>query len=191
MCRIRDPSHGELDDGALLAASLGGGDAGRRAFEAIVRRHEGWLVRLTTYILGSQAEAEEVTQEVFLRAYRARGTFRGEATVRGWLRVIATRLAYNHRSSARARQRREYRVGELATTSTPDPRSRYEADDALVKVLAELSYPYREILLLRHLEELSLQEIAEVLDIGLSAAKMRLGRARVAFLERFKEKTDG
>jgi len=55
--------------------------------------------------------------------------------------------------------------------------------------LARLSYPYREILLLRHVEEMALEDIATVLDVGLSAAKMRLSRARKAFMEHYEEVT--
>ena len=57
-----------------------------------------------------------------------------------------------------------------------------EARDALLKVLDRLPYPDREVLILRHLEELSVEEIAAMLDIGRSAAKMRLKRARERFM---------
>jgi RNA polymerase sigma-70 factor (ECF subfamily) len=177
----------EPDDSELVARAKGGGAAGRRAFGELVRRHLAWLVRLVAYFIGSHAEAEEVAQEVLLRAHAGLADFRGDASFRGWLRIIATRLSYNHTRSNTARRRREMDIGPMLAEPAPGPD--LATRQALLLVLGRLPYPYREILLLRHVEEMSIREIAATLEIGESAAKMRLSRARAAFAECHEEVT--
>lgn len=174
-------------DRELVKCAQAGGTSGRRAFGELVRRHLAWLVRLVTYFIGSRAEAEEVAQEVLLRAYTGLADFRGDASFRGWLRIIATRLSYNHTRSNAARRRRELDIGPMLAEPLPAPD--LATREALLLVLGRLPYPYREILLLRHVEEMSIREIAETLEIGESAAKMRLSRARTAFAECHEEVT--
>ena len=170
-----------VGESSLVARARAGGSDGHAAFRVLVERHQAWLVRYLYYVLGSMADAEDVAQDALVRAYEALPTFRGDAGFRTWLRRIATRLAYNHRRDARTRQRYHDHDRAVVSRFAPGPAEATEARDTLVKVLHALPYPYREILILRHVEALSVAEIAAVLDIGLSAAKMRLSRARDAF----------
>ena len=163
----------------LVARARRGGPDGRQAFRDLVIDHQAWLTRYVFYVLGSMDQADDVVQEVFIRAYSALDGYRGESGLRPWLRTIATRLAFNHRRDQATRSRVE---GQAAQSELlPPVGGAFEAREALLGTLAELPYPYREILVLRFVEELSVGEIAETLVIGLSAAKMRLKRAREAF----------
>jgi RNA polymerase sigma-70 factor (ECF subfamily) len=170
------PTPEELD--LILRAQQGGAD-GQQAFRSLVRLHEAWLVRYLYYVLRDMSAADDVAQEVLLKAYEGLPLFRATSSFRTWLRTIATRLAFNHRRDASTRRRYE---DQVPSSVLPGLAAEVEARDALLKLLDELSYPYREILLLRHVEELSIEEIAVTLDIGTSAAKMRLKRARDSFL---------
>ena len=163
----------------LVKRAKEGGPAGKAAFSRLVERHHTWLVRYLYFLLGGSSDAEDIAQEALVRAFLAMDRFRGESGFRTWLRPIATRLAFNHRRDAATRQKYEDML------DMPDHRMSDEmsvvSKDALLKVLAELSYPYREILVLRYVEELAIKDISLNLNIGLSAAKMRLARAREGF----------
>ncbi len=169
----------------LIDLALAGGPAGRAAFGDLVRANQVWLVRLLFYLLHDMGSAEDVAQEAFVRAHRGLPHFRRDSLFRGWLRRIATRLAFNHRRDATTRANYELKVER--SQLMPPPGRAVEAHDALLKVLVAVPYPYREILLLRFVEELSVLEIASALDIGESAVKMRLSRARAAFGEHYSE----
>ncbi len=172
-----------LDEHELVHAAKAGGEAGREAYSELVRRHQAWLVRLVSQLMRiAPTEAEDLAQEAFVRTYAGIGRLPEDVSFRGWIRVVAMRLAFNAR---RNRQTRD-RLNDTLPPPAPGPSGDAVADrEAIDRVLAELSYPYREILLLRFVEELSIEEIARSLDIGLSAAKMRLKRAREAFTKKY------
>ena len=171
----------EPDDASLVRAAAQRGLPGQLAFETLVDRHQQWLVRLLAHLLGNQSDAEDVAQDAFVRAFLAIEQCGDGARFRGWLRVIARRLAFNHRRDSRARARYEEESGLPMTLSGESMTGQLGERDLLKRVLGELAYPYREIMVLRFVEELPLKEIAEVLEIGESAAKMRLTRARTEF----------
>lgn len=173
----------------MIAAAQGGGEEGRKAFRTLVEEHQRWLVWFLTCLLSNQADAEDVAQEVFVRAFLALERFRGASRFKTWIRRIALNQAFNHR---RALQRRAPAHGVEA-----DELGERDLDygglierEALLFCLDELPYISREILVLFHVEEMALHEIAESLNIGLSATKMRLKRAREQFKERYAESVD-
>ena len=167
----------------LIVAAQRGGAEGRPAFDELVRRHQAKVVRLMKHLLGA-SEAEDVAQEAFVRAYLALDRIHPGAAFWPWLRTIATRLAYNRGRDRKTRigyeDRIEMHCGVKSTVSEKQ---------AITRVFAKLSYPYREILVLRYVEELSIEEIAEALGLGVSAAKMRVSRARAEFKEIFERVT--
>lgn len=178
----------EPDDAELVREAARRGLTGQLAFEALVDRHQQWLVRLLTHLLGNQADAEDVAQDAFVRAFLAIDTCADGSRFRGWLRVIARRLGFNHRRDARTRAQYEERgAAETAVDGGVMP-GQLEGRDILKQVLAELAYPYREIMVLRFVEELPLKDIAELLEIGESAAKMRLSRARAEFQRLYEQR---
>jgi len=169
------------DDSALLARAQGGGPRAKEAYSELVRRHQSWLVRLVAQLTRvPQADAEDLAQEAFVRSYVGLDRMPSDVNFRAWVRVSAMRLAYNARRDRATRERLNQTLDKEESVTTGDA---FAARQMLEQVLGELTYSYREILLLRHVEELSLEEIAALLNIGLSAAKMRLTRARAAFVE--------
>lgn len=155
------------------------------AYRALVLRYQSWLLRLVTYLMGGRAaDAEDVTQEVFVRAFLALDSYRGDASFGAWLRVIAMRTAFNYKRAKNTLNKYEDRAytEDVIFSSPVLPGERaLMAREEVELALEALSWPYREILVLRYVEEMELEEISEALGIGLSAAKMRLKRARDAF----------
>ena len=165
-----------VEDPALINA-LRSGD--RRAFALLVE-HETRAVYQAAYrIVGRPADAEDVTQEAFVAAYRSIGTFRGEGSLRGWVLRIATRIAFRRLS-----QRRETAdlaaVGEpmLADRSSEPARTVIAAErQQMVRdAIAGLPDPYREVVALRFLADLSLAEVAEATGRPLNTVKTHLRR---------------
>lgn len=174
--------------GGRIDPAMAGGERGFRslhdAFAPGIRRYLSRLV--------GDAEAEDLTQEVFARAHRAAATLRGDALVSAWLYRIATNAAIDR---LRAASRREIPVampvGSLeeehevlsddAATEAQDPDGhviREEMRHCILDVVERLSPAHRAVILLGELRDLSDQEIADALGITLEAAKMRLHRAR-------------
>lgn len=175
-------------DAELVEQARQGGPRGQEAYRTLVLRYQSWVLRFVTYLMGGrEADAEDVTQEVFVRAYLALESYRGDASFTAWLRTIAMRTTFNYKRSAQnARKYEDRAAAQAQVLESPAPPSERAllAKEEVERVLSGLSWPYREILVLRYVEELDVEEIAEVLGIGLSAAKMRLKRARDAFRER-------
>ena len=177
------------DDAALLAR-LRAGDAA--AFEALVITHQHRVFGVALRMLGNRAEAEDIAQETFLRAHRALGEFRGEARLSTWLYAIASRLCLNRLASA---PRRLERGDDAALLRLPAPVAdaataleRGELEAALRQAIAELPDERRIVVVLRDLEGLAYDEIAEALGLELGTVRSRLHRARLdlkAKLERF------
>lgn len=165
----------------LVRLARGGGPKGRRAFEQLVRHHERWLMAFLMALLGNRADAEDVAQTAFLKAYGALAGFRGDARFKTWLRRIALNEAYSVRG-----RRREHVTRDGTPLDAPfedlGPQS-VEAREMVLTVLNRLTYSYREVLALRYVECLSLDAIAAHLDVSKPATKMRIRRARDQFEE--------
>ena len=178
------------DDASLVRAAQAGGLAGQLAYESLVDRHGPWLVRFLKHLLGGkQADAEDVAQEVFIRAFLAIRDCRDPARFRAWLRTTARHQAFNHRRAAETRSGYHEQAGSIANVEAAGPEGPVEARQTLQRVLGGMSYPFREIMILRFVENMELREIAETLEVGVSAAKMRLQRARAEFARIHEELT--
>lgn len=163
-----------------------GGTQAQQAFRVLVETHQRWLTWFLTCLLSNQADAEDVAQDVFVRAFLSIDRFRGDSKFRTWLRRIAINQAFNHRRS----KGRHTAIQFDETWERPvydRHKEALAARETLMHCLEQLPYVAREVLVLYHVEELSVQEVALTLDIGVSAAKMRLKRARDDFKEVFHE----
>lgn len=176
------------DDGNLLDR-LRRGDP--RAFEALVIAYQHRVFGVALRMLRNRAEAEEVAQEVFLRVHRAIADFRGEAKLSTWLYAIASRLCLNRLATG---ERRAVREGEEALErlrADADPAAqveRAELEAALQRAIDELPGERRIVVVLRDVEGLAYEEIAEALELPLNTVRSRLHRARMDLkekLERF------
>jgi RNA polymerase sigma-70 factor (ECF subfamily) len=176
---------GRASDDSHLLDGLRRGDP--RAFEALVIAYQHRIFGVALRMLRNRAEAEEIAQEVFLRVHRAVEGFRGAAKLSTWLYAIASRLCLNRLASG---ERRRVREGEETLTrlaGDADPAAhveREELESALHRAIAELPEDRRLVVVLRDLEGLAYEEIAEALDLPLNTVRSRLHRARVDLKEK-------
>jgi RNA polymerase sigma-70 factor (ECF subfamily) len=177
-------------DSAEFLARLRGGD--RQAFEELVRVQQHRVYGLALRMLGNAAEAQDVAQEVFLRAHRGLADFRGDARLSTWLYAIASRLCLTRLAGGERRRTRDGEdvLGRLAD-GQPGPDEaleRGELQEALRRAIAELPDERRVVVLLRDVEGLAYEEIAGALELPVGTVRSRLHRARLDLkekLERF------
>lgn len=164
------------------------------AFAVLVDRHKERIFRLALAVLGPgfEAEAEEVTQEVFVAAFRQLSSFRGDSAFGSWLYRIAQRKAIDLRRSARIRHPHTGETAlEGAAPDGPAPDARAaesQSRRALQAAIRELPDPYPVVLRLYYWLDRSVGEIAEVLNVPAGTVKSHLFRARLLLAGRLKEK---
>ena len=156
------------------------------AFTAVVREHGDAVFGFVYRRVGDRTTAEDLAQEVFLHAWRARGGYRAEGSMRGWLCVIAANVVRDH---ARRLKRRPREVLEAEFVDVPDnadPAAQAAASDAMDRLraaLGELPPRHREMFLLRERDGLSYKEIAAALDCPIGTVMSGLARARERLLQ--------
>jgi RNA polymerase sigma-70 factor (ECF subfamily) len=179
----------DLDDKALVALALRRDEA---AFRLIMQRHNRRLYRIARGVLGNDAEAEDVVQETYLRAFTHLDGFRGEAGLSTWL----TRIALNE-ALGRIRERRPTtdlrqldamtEQGESRVIFLPSARqdsnpeasaARAEIRHLLEQAVDRLPRPFRSVFVMRDIEEMSVEETAAQLGLRPETVKTRLHRAR-------------
>ena len=177
-------------DEVLIARTLRGDFD---AFGVLVERHRDVVFRVASRIVGRE-DAEDVSQDAFLRAFARLESFRGESTFRTWLLQITQRVAF--RAVARARPRGAEADAGLEEQTDPDASrqpanelERRERQQRLELKLTLLRSQYRALIVLRDLEELSYAEIATVLDMPVGSVKGRLHRARFELIELLRNNT--
>jgi RNA polymerase sigma-70 factor, ECF subfamily len=180
------------DDDAGFVARCRRGDA--EAFAVLVRRHQKKMLNMAFRMIGDYEEACDAVQEAFLSAYRAIGTFRGDARFSTWLCGIVLNQSRSHLAKKAARSRRE--TGLLddprgsGNGSIHEPRSRemsvveqFEKHELQTKVqecIGRLEGEQREVLVLRDIQGFSYEEIGMMLKVPEGTVKSRLFRARGA-----------
>lgn len=168
----------------------------RAAFDQLVGRYQRRLLRLVLRLLRDQAEAEDVVQETFLKAYRALPRFRGEAAFFTWLYRIALNGARN------AILRRRQRTGPMGAVPSqlPSPAPEGGTPEAMLlskqvmqaidAALEALPLELRTAIVLREIEGLSYEEIAQIMECPLGTVRSRLFRAREAIARRLRPLLD-
>jgi RNA polymerase sigma-70 factor (ECF subfamily) len=167
-----------------------------RAFEVLVRRYQRWVFTLALRMLGDRAEAEDAAQEVFVRAYRGLREFQGASRFSTWLYAIASRHCLTA-LQARARRPRPAGTpgGGAGAGDDPPPDlvvrlpdgapladavlERLEVAALVQEEVQRLSEDHRAVLVLRDIQGLAYEEIAEVLGLELGTVRSRLHRARM------------
>jgi RNA polymerase sigma-70 factor (ECF subfamily) len=158
-----------------------------KAFEELVERHQRFAFNVAYRVLGERREAEDITQEAFLRAWRALPGFRGEARFTTWLYRIVRNLCLNRLPSLRRELRTGDNLEQLLVDKGTSPPASLQAREKLAFLHAQLpSLPrkYRLVLTMRYLEEMSYREIAAQLDLPMGTVKTHIHRARRLLTER-------
>ena len=172
-----------LSDEEVVARVLEGDTA---AFELLMRRHNQRLYRTARAILRDDAEAEDVMQDAYVRAYEHLDQFAGRAKFSTWLTRIAV-----HEALARVRRRGRFEAIETMVGSSggnmtfashaPSPEQQAvsaQSNSLLEAAILDLPDGYRSVLMMRDIEELSTSETAECLSLSEENVKVRLHRAR-------------
>lgn len=190
---IPPPSQDALDEAAserLWVARAQKGD--QEAFAVLVGRHQRQVYQLAMRMLRDEDEASEATQEVFLAAWQHLRSFRGDARLATWL----YRITYNHclKVSESRRRDQEARQALADASRESQPVNQLSAAMALAaerdvqatvrQQIDQLPQKYRRALVLRHLQDLSYEEMADVMSVPIGTVKTQLFRARTLLKER-------
>ena len=161
------------------------GDA--EAFSTLVERYGGRVYNIALRITNDADAAADCAQEAFIRAYRALHQYDPALPFGPWLYRIVTNTSLNHVQRWHAHESPVEEFPDRAEPEEAGPESsalRREALDEVLAAMAELPAHYRAALTLRHLQQLSYQEVADTLDIPLGTVKTHLHRARAALMAR-------
>lgn len=176
----------------LLIERIKNGD--HAAYDDMVARHWDRIFARVHYLLKNQQDAEEVTQDAFIRAHRGLDKFRGDASFSTWLYQIATNLAHN-RYWYWFRRKRDYSVsldqplsanGDLTLESVMPSEGETPSEAAVTQEFVQrvsecmngLGEMHREVLTLRNVQNLTYAEISQALEISVGTVKSRIARAR-------------
>ena len=179
------------DEKALVERLQAGDDA---AYEELVRTHSGRLLAVARRFLPAEEDARDAVQEAFVNAFRAVDRFEGQARLSTWLHRIVVNAALMRLRTRRRKPEQSIEDllpgfledGHLERPASPwretgpDALERQELRELLQQKIQELPEGYRNVLLLRDIEELDTEETAEAMGISTGAVKTRLHRARQA-----------
>jgi len=188
------------DDDHAIVRRIVAGD--RAAFEVLMRRHNRRLYRLARATLRDDAEAEDALQDAYLRAYRSLSQFRGDAALSTWL----SRLVLNECYGRLRRHARRENVVPIVSSNTADidieamhPSDSEPPDSAVARAemralierkLDELPASFRTVFILRSVEELSVEETAQCLEIAEATVRSRHFRAKSLLRESLAREID-
>ena len=179
------------DDKPLIERSLRGDSA---AFGQLVQNYQNRLFHTVLHVAGSREEAEDVVQETFVQAYLKLASFQGYSAFYTWL----YRIAFNLAVTRRRRKKDEVSLDARREQQGFDPRDpaeapgeqvlREERSSVIHAALAQLTEESRAVLVLREMEELDYEAIADILDLPLGTVRSRLHRARLQLRELLRNK---
>ncbi|HMJ14223.1 MAG TPA: sigma-70 family RNA polymerase sigma factor [Polyangiaceae bacterium] len=165
-----------------------------RAFNELVQTYERRVYLLVFRMLGRREEAEDMAQEVFVQVFKAIGQFRGESKLSTWIYRIAVNVCKNRakywvrrhdaqqdefESAAEHLPATDARAVTFAEVARPDHAVEgFQMERIVQRAISELEPDFREVLILRDVEELSYEEIAEITGLADGTVKSRIFRAR-------------
>jgi RNA polymerase sigma-70 factor, ECF subfamily len=176
----------------MIAGEIGDAECVKRvqrgdteSFEILVRRHQKTTFNLIYRFVGDYDEATETAQEVFLSAYKSIQQFRGDASFSTWLYRIAFNHASTRRESLHNKLKREVALDDtvILVDGGADPAAsaeRREIQQCVQQALNSLDRDDAQIILLRDLQDVRYEDIAQTLDVPVGTVKSRLHRARQA-----------
>jgi len=188
----------DAEERALLKGLCSGEEA---AYELLIDRFERPVFNLVSRLTDDRADAADVVQEVFLKVFRNVGSFRGDSSLKTWIYRIAVNEARNHRRWFSRHRKQEVGLeaglgqsnGCLDWLTDPgrsplEQTLDHEIQAVVEAALGELNGNFRAALVLREIEGLSYEEIAEILEISLGTVKSRILRGREALRGRLAER---
>jgi len=173
---------------------VAGGDTS--AFEQLIARHQALVAGTVARMLGSNSEVEDIAQQVFIRVWKSAGRYVARAKFTTWLLKITRNLVFNEMRRAKRHPHLPVQIEPDAeemplkdeATATPDATLlQAELQAEIEKAIMLLPDTQRMALVLRRYEELSYEDIADVLDLSVPAVKSLLFRARTELRERLKD----
>jgi RNA polymerase sigma-70 factor (ECF subfamily) len=183
---------------ALIQRCLAGD---QQAWEEIVRQHRRKVFNIAYKFTGKHDEAEDLTQDIFLKIFRSLHTFDRRANFQTWLVSVSRNLCIDHYRSVRKEREtidRDVDAGELTpAASTPSAYTELEQRgrvELLRRAMAELQPTLRSAVMLRDIQELSYQEIAEKLQLPEGTVKSRINRGRTELarqIQRLRDELEG
>jgi len=189
------PARSEDDaEDVRLMRLVSGGDAS--AFEQLIERHQALVAGTVARMLGSNSDVEDIAQQVFIRVWKSAGRYVARAKFTTWLLKITRNLVFNEMRRAKRHPHLPVQIEPEAdeiplkdeATATPDATLlQAELQAAIEKAITLLPETQRMAIVLRRYEELSYEEIADVLDLSVPAVKSLLFRARTELRERLKD----
>ena len=159
-----------------------------QSYRELLRRHQPLVFNTCRRRLGSEQDAEEVCQDAFLQVFHKIGTFEGRSTFKTWLyRVVYNLCVDRQRKLARQRKSDTSVAEQIADIENirSETRGTGAVEDEVNAAIAKLREEDQEIIVMRFVTGLSISEIAETLEVKLSAAKMRLYRAQEQFKKHY------
>ena len=187
-------NHQQISDEELLTRIREAGEGDLRPFEELVRRYQKKVTTNCRYLSGSADDAEDLAQEVFMKVYFGLAGFEGRSSFNTWVQRIKSNHCINFVKKKRLSTVNLETPGVEAASGVP-PKAERELEKEATKVrvgevLLQMSETLRIPLVLRDMDGMAYDEIAEELGIGLSAVKMRIKRGREEF-RRLMSSADG
>jgi RNA polymerase sigma-70 factor (ECF subfamily) len=176
----------QVDNGLLDRIARGDG----RAFHQLVDRHSGRLYRVAFSLVGNVADAEDVLQEAFAGVFRGAGKFEGRSSVQSWMtRIVVTQAAKFWRTRRGKRDKSLEENLEASTGPAVDSGGSASVDARLdlQSCLQQLSEEHRQVLVLREIDGMGYEEIAQVLSVPRGTVESRLFRARAELKKKLKD----
>jgi RNA polymerase sigma-70 factor (ECF subfamily) len=167
----------EIPEDIIRAAAQGD----RSSFRIIYDRSSDYVYGLAARILGQEQDAEEVTQDVFVQIYQRLKDFRFEASLKTWIYRITVNTSYNYHKKNKRRYKRlaDYRQETEYVVSTRSGQEGYDdGRESIDWLLSALPQDQRTCIILRSIENLSYEEISEVLKVNINTVRSRVMRAR-------------
>jgi len=174
-----DPTQ-SADGDELLVTRFGDGD--ESAFDAIVRGHCTDVAALANRLLGWPGDVDDVVQDVFLAAYLGLKKFRCKSTLKTWLFTITInqcrRWRYRRILRLKALSKHARNASPAVADASDEPAISKETFTRVQRAVTALPLKYREPIVLRHLQELSMKEASRILGITVNTLQVRLNRAK-------------
>jgi RNA polymerase sigma-70 factor (ECF subfamily) len=164
-----------MDQDLELIAKFKSGDLG--GFEMLVKKYQNMVVNVVYSLTANRHDAEDIAQDVFMKVYHNISSFRAEAKFSSWLYRIAVNTSYDY---LRRNKLKPVSIDEFENFDIADTRQNGDllAQELVQQALTKIPYEYRSALVLKEIEGLSYQEIAEALKISIGTVESRIFRGR-------------